>query len=91
MAEQIPRTKYSAFELTSGKLYRVTVPFHDYDGILHSQGESWHFLRKSFLPYEDGLSLFVEQAGQEVQIRLQCRNESQAQLVNDFSNMVEEV
>src|SRR5581483_7784594 len=76
MSPQSPKAKFSAFELRPQTMYRVVVAFADYDKGVHEVGEHWKFLRKSFLPYEDGLSLFVERgSGQETQIRLQCRPE----------------
>ncbi len=85
------KPKFTASELLPGKTYRVVAAFKDYDGIIHPIGESWRLLKKSFLPYEDGLSLFVEMNGQEIQIRLQWRTESQGELIDGFSNFVEEV
>ncbi|MBI5032879.1 MAG: DUF3601 domain-containing protein [Chloroflexi bacterium] len=63
--------KFTAYDLVPGKTYRVIVEFKDYDRIVHPVGESWRFMKKSFLPYEDGLTMFVEKDGQEVWIRLQ--------------------
>jgi hypothetical protein len=41
------------------------------------------FLRASFLPYDDGLSLFVSQDGQnEWPIRLQWRKEAQGAVID---------
>ena len=85
-----PRPAFSAFELRPGSYYRVIVPFADHDRERHEVGERWKFLRKAFLPYEDGLSLFVEREGREVHIRLQCREEEQGGLVHAFSDYVVE-
>ena len=82
------RRRFSAFELRPGAWYRVVAPFADYDRVSHEIGERWKFLRRAFLPYDDGLSLFVEQDGREVHIRLQCREEEQGQLVHAFSDFV---
>jgi hypothetical protein len=81
--------RFSAFELRPQAVYRVVAPFGDYDGKVHGIGECWKFLRKDFLPYEDGLSLFVEHEGREVQIRLQCSAEAQGHIVQTFSEFVE--
>ena len=84
------RRKVSAFELRPQATYRVIAAFADYDKRMHEVGERWKFLRQSFLPYEDGLSLFVERGGQEIQIRLQCRDEEQNAIVQAFSDFVVE-
>ncbi len=63
------KRKFTASELLPGQTYRVIAPFKDYDGIVHPIGESWRFVKKSFLPYEDGLSLFVEKDGQNLMVR----------------------
>jgi hypothetical protein len=85
-----PDGKFTAFELWPQARYRVVTAFVDYDSIEHEVGERWTFLRKAFLPYEDGLSLFVEQNGQEVHIRLQSRNDAQGHIVGAFSDFVVE-
>jgi hypothetical protein len=74
-----------------GQTYRVIKAFTDYDGTVHPAGESWRFVKKSFLPYEDGLSLFVERNEQGVLIRLQWRAESQGEVIDNFSDFVEEM
>jgi hypothetical protein len=85
------KRKFTAAELTPGKTYRVIVAFKDYDAITHSIGETWRFVEKNFLPYEDGLSLFVERNGQNISFRLQWREETQGQLIDNFSDFVEEI
>ena len=83
--------KFTAADLITGKSYKVTKTFKDYDGITHAVGESWRFMRKDFLPYEDGLSLHVESNGQNMTLRLQWREETQGELIDSFSDFVEEV
>ena len=83
--------KFTAADLITGKSYKVTKIFKDYDGITHAVGESWRFVGKNFLPYEDGLSLHVESNGQNVTLRLQWREETQGELIDNFSDFVEEV
>jgi hypothetical protein len=83
--------KFTATDLIPGKTYRVIAGFRDYDGVVHSSAETWKFLEKNFLPYEDGLSLFVEKDGQRIQFRFQWRVESQADLIDNFSDFVEEM
>jgi hypothetical protein len=69
--------------LRPGARYVVRVAFRDYDGETHPEGESWVFRTHSFLPYEDGLSLFVSRPdGSERQIRLQWRPEAQAGIID---------
>ena len=82
--------KFTASVLISGRTYRVTKTFKDYDGITHAVGESWRFVSKDFLPYEDGLSLHIESHGQNMTLRLQWRAETQGELIDNFSDFVEE-
>ena len=81
---------FTASELVPGQAYRVVVPFRDYDGITHPVGEAWRFVAKSFLPYEDGLTLTVERDEVQIPLRLQWRPETQAQIIEEFSAFVEE-
>ncbi|MES2957696.1 MAG: DUF3601 domain-containing protein [Pseudomonadota bacterium] len=81
---------FTAFDLWPQATYRVVTAFVDYDDVSHGVGDRWRFLRKAFLPYEDGLSLFVDVDGQEVHIRMQCRDDAQGPIVNAFSNYVVE-
>ncbi len=69
----------------------MVAAFVDYDGIPHPIGESWRFLAKNFLPYDDGLTLYVERDGREVPFRLQWRAETQGNIVDSFSDLVEEL
>jgi len=85
------KRKYTAVELVPGTIYAVTTAFTDYDGIMHPVGETWRFLAKNFLPYEDGLTLQIEMKGRTIFLRLQWRDESQGQIIDEFSNYVEEV
>lgn len=58
--------------------YRVVCAFTDHDRIIHPVGENWTFLHSTFLPFEDGLSLFVAlDSGAAMQIRLQLRAEAE--------------
>jgi len=59
--------------------------------MIHPVGERWRFVGKNFLPYEDGLTLLVQQNGMEVSIRLQWRDETQGPIIDDFSDYVEEL
>jgi Domain of unknown function (DUF3601) len=88
------KRKFTAADLVYGQTYTVVKMFLDYDGIIHSIGERWRFVEKDFLPYEDGLTLHIEwngeRNGQSDTLRLQWRTETQAQIIDDFSDYVEE-
>ena len=86
-----PKRKFTAADLIPGKTYRVITAFKDYDWNIHPVGELWRFVGKNFLPYEDGLTLLIEQNGKQASIRLQWRDETQGQLIDDFSDFVEEM
>ena len=69
--------------LEAGRRYRVLREFADFDGDAHYPGEEWAFLGASFLPHDDGLSLFVSLDGvQEWQIRMQWRAEAQGAVLD---------
>ena len=75
-----------------GQRYRVIKAFRDFDGAEHPVGEEWRFIGSSFLPYEDGLSVFVEDAdGSEWHIRLCRRPEDQGEICQRFTDYVEAV
>ena len=78
--------KFTAVELVAGKAYRVVTLFEDYDGTTHEVGESWRYVGKNFLPYEDGLTLLLD-AGETRQLRLQWRPETQAHIIEHFSGL----
>ncbi len=84
------KQKYTAANLVVGKVYRVVAAFQDYDGKTHEVGESWRFIGQNFVPYEDGLTLFLEKEGVPVHLRLQWRRETQASVIDGFSDFVEE-
>jgi hypothetical protein len=75
--------------LQPGHRYRVSREFRDFDGDVHPAGEEWTFLGSSFVPYEDGLSLFVSLDGvREWQIRMQWRDEAQAGVLDALAAYV---
>lgn len=74
--------------LVSGRRYVVVKAFKDFDGSEHAVGEAWTFIGHSFLPYDDGLSLFIEQDGQRLQIRLQWRDEEQGPIIDKLYDHV---
>jgi hypothetical protein len=72
-----------------GRRYEVVRAFDDYDKVRHEVGETWTFLGHNFLPYDDGLSLFVSLDGeQEWHIRMQWREEEQAEIIGNFADYV---
>jgi hypothetical protein len=83
--------KFTADDLKPGRTYRVTAAFTDYGGIVHPVGETWKFVGKNFLPYEDGLTVRIEMGGQEIWMRLQWRPETQGALIDNFSDFVQEI
>ncbi|WAT18411.1 DUF3601 domain-containing protein [Aurantiacibacter sp. MUD11] len=75
--------------LVVGERYRVIAEFEDFDEIAHSVGECWTFRGHNFLPYEDGLSLFVEsEDGTERHVRLQWRPEAQGSIIDRLERYV---
>jgi hypothetical protein len=84
------RSSYTASDLIEGYEYRIVREFRDFDGIEHRVDDQWIFRSKSFLPYDDGLSLFVETDGVERQIRLQWRPETQSEIIECFHEYAEE-
>ena len=71
--------------MVPGRRYRVVQAFTDFDGRVHSVGEVWTFSGENFLPYDDGLSLFVTINGQEEHIRMRLHPEDQGPLVDNFA------
>lgn len=75
--------------LEPGLRYAVIREFEDFDGGVHSYGETWIFLGHSFAPHDDGLSLFVSLDGEhEWHIRMQCRPEAQGRVVDRLAEYV---
>nr|WP_165388510.1 DUF3601 domain-containing protein [Sphingomonas populi] len=73
--------------LQPDRRYTVVREFTDFDGVLHPRGESWRFLTYSFLPYDDGLSLFVSLDDEsEWHVRLQDRPEQQGGIVSNLAS-----
>jgi hypothetical protein len=91
MSPNSSKRKFAGSELIVGKMYRVITAFEDYDGLPHSVGETWRFVSHTFLPYDDGLTLYVERDGRTAPFRLQWRKETQGHIVSEFSQFVEEL
>ena len=68
--------------LVNGRQYAVIQTFRDFDNGEHVVGETWTYIGSSFLPYDDGLSLFVEIDGKQRQIRMQWRDEEQGPIID---------
>lgn len=81
---------FSAFELKPG-LYLVKVAFTDHYGAVHPVGETWSYESHSFVPYHGGLTLNIVDASGPRCIYLQDYAETQGEIVNNFSNYVEEI
>lgn len=80
---------YGFQSLTRGRRYRVVKAFRDYDGDEYAPGETWIYLGHNFLPYEDGLSLFVSLDGdQEWHIRMRWAREDQAAIIDAIGEYV---
>ncbi len=78
--------------LRPGVQYRVVRSFTDYDRDEHAPGEIWIYLGYNFLPYDDGLSLFVSVNGeQEWHIRMQLRDDEQDGIVRELSRYLQPV
>jgi acetyl esterase/lipase len=82
---------FTAVDMIPGRTYRVTQPFIDFDKHVHDIGESWIFVEKHFLPYDDGLTITTESNGSRRSFRMQWRSEEQGQIIDTFSDYVEEV
>ena len=71
--------------LIRGRQYFVVRPFRDFDDDVHCCGEIWTFLGSSYLPYEDGLNLFVRCEDSDYQIRLQWREDAQGDIISNLN------
>lgn len=75
-----------------GRRYEVVRAFTDFDGDTHPPGESWTYLGHNFVPYEDGLCLFVSMDGErEWNLRMCWRGEDQADVIDNFADYVREL
>jgi hypothetical protein len=84
-----PRPPGAFKHLTPGARYAVLQAFEDADGLVHAVGEQWTYLGYNFVPYEDGLSLFVAVDGQgQRQIRLRWREDAQGPVVDTLDSHI---
>ncbi len=75
--------------LEEGRRYRVVREFEDFDRDHHFPGEQWIFLGATFLPYDDGLSLFVSLDGvREWQIRMRWQPDEQGGVLDSLASYV---
>ncbi len=66
--------------------------FTDHDGGVHAAGEAWRFLGHSFVPYYDGLSLYIlPDGGDERQIRLQWTADAEGAIIDALETYVQPV
>ena len=77
--------------LVSGRRYTVVQAFADFDRDEHPVGEAWTYIGSAFLPYDDGLSLFVEIDDKTRHIRMQWRDEEQGPIIDRLKDYVQEV
>ncbi len=77
--------------LKAGRPYVVVPAFADHDGQTHPVGETWTYLRHSYVPYHRGLSLFVRgDDGAERQIRLSWEAQDQGPVIDALGEYVRE-
>lgn len=69
--------------------YVVVKTFRDFDGGVHEPGENWTFIGSSFLPYDDGLSLFAVIGGLRRQVRMQWRDEEQGPIIDNLKDYLQ--
>ena len=87
MSQDWPATSFG--HLWPGVTYVVVQVFRDFDGREHPVGEVWTFIGSSFLPYDDGLSLFAIVDGVHRQIRMQWRNEEQGPIIDKLADYLQ--
>jgi hypothetical protein len=86
MSHPLPTAPFK--HLVTGRGYVVVRPFVDYDRGEHPAGERWTFIGSSFLPYDDGLSLFVIIGDAQRHIRMQWREEEQGPVIDRLEEYV---
>lgn len=89
-ARAVPQHQFgNILQLEQEQPYKVIKEFIDYDKEVHQPGETWIYIGTAFLPYEDGLSLFVKKNDAQIMYRLQWRKEEQADIIDNFKDYVE--
>jgi hypothetical protein len=91
MASSDLRAHWRDFKhLTIGRRYRVVKAFIDFDREEHPVGETWRFEGHSFLPYDDGLSLFVSpEEGCLRHVRMRWTPEDQGGIIDRLEAYIE--
>lgn len=75
--------------LVAGRRYRVVQRFVDFDRDAHEVGEEWTYLGTSFLPHDDGRSIFVTVDGEvEQHMRMQDVPAEQGPILDDLESYV---
>ena len=73
--------------LVPGRRYVVAHAFTDYDQRLHPAGERWTFLKASFVPYYDGLTLDVQPpTGSVWHLRLEWLPGGQGEIIDNLEH-----
>ena len=75
--------------LVSGNRHIVVQAFADFDRDHHPVGETWTYIGSAFLPYDDGLSLFVETDAGTRHIRMQWREDQQGPIIDRLDQYVQ--
>ena len=82
----------SLTHLQPDRKYQVIQAFTDFDGRVHPVGETWWFRGDNFLPYDDGLSLFLSPDGEaRIQVRMRWLPGDQGEILDRFKDYVAEV
>jgi Domain of unknown function (DUF3601) len=87
MSQPLPTRPFK--HLVTERDYVVVRAFVDFDGGQHAAGERWTFIGSSFLPYDDGLSLFVKIGDETRHIRMQWREEEQGPVIDALQEYVQ--
>lgn len=78
--------------LVTGNTYEVIRKFSDDDGSMHPEKEQWVFLGHSFVPYNDGLMLFIRlEKDDEWAIPLCWSKTEQAEIIDNLPLYVHHV
>ena len=76
--------------LKTGRRYRVVKAFTDFDRDEHPAGETWRFEGHSFLPYDDGLSLFVSPDEDRLRhVRMRWTPEDQGEVIDHLEAYIQ--
>lgn len=81
----------SLTHLQTDRKYEVIQAFTDFDGQVHPVGETFWFRGDNFLPYDDGLSLFLSPDGEkQIQVRMRWLPGDQGEILDRFREYVRE-